>query len=847
MNIELGSYIIIYVCSLIGLFYSILCAYRILVIHTKPIKKSKHNISLKEKELEEMKEIAYLIEEGSNVFLIREYFYILIFTFIFALIIFLLAEYKFGYFYTTIAFIIGSQTSLIAGYIGMKIATLTNIRTTYNSCYSLGKAFYTSYLGGCVMGFFLVSCSIIVLTTLILIYKTIHFTKLEIININDWSILFEGIAGYGLGGSSVALFCRVGGGIYTKAADVGADLVSKIDKNLNEDNKANPAVVADNVGDNVGDIAGMGSDLFGSMAESLCSALLVGATSEELTIRGSYLYPILIVSIGILICIITTELGLLVSKDNINNYFELEETIIYQLIISTILLIPIIVIISNYCLPEKFTLGFENSISYKPDISKDYTVICPLFGLISGLLTGISTYYYTSPYSNPVKSLKEGCKQGPAINIILGISLGYFSNIIPTILISFTIYISFYIAGIYGIALAAIGMLSNLPVCLAIDGYGPISDNAGGIAEMCKLDNIRNITDELDAAGNTTAAIGKGFAIGSASLCAFSLYGAFLTKAELKYINIMTPLTMSGILVGAMIPLLFSALTMKAVGNAAETMIQTIKITMNNKEYDENNNIEPASNEEINKCIKVATDSSLNYMILPGVIVIFTPLLMGLLFGALSVAGLLLGIIISGIQVAISSSNSGGAWDNCKKSIKKQGIDYNYLEFLYNEQSLLNRKIIKLEEKVKRKNNLDISFNLLENKEENLNYKHNIESYKKRLLEVKSDIDIYEELIKRNNNKFPRLNCLNNNNNNIFSEYDKKLIKELNNKVNILNNKAYYKKAEKASIIGDTVGDPLKDTSGPSLNILIKLSSIISVVFANFYLKTGYLQKYFYN
>jgi len=492
------------------------------------------------------------------------------------------------------------------------------------------------------------------------------FSKIE-----DYRILFEAIAGYGLGGSAVALFCRVGGGIYTKAADVGADLVAKLEFKLEEDDPRNPACIADNVGDNVGDIAGMGSDLFGSLAESSCAALLVASTSEDLINTGAYYYPLLITAAGILVCIFTTIIAFSTAK-NINNYESLERTIKMQIVISTVLMIPCICLISFNCLPPTYNIGEIGTVTYKEGVTRLQTMFCPLSGLISGLLIGIVTEYYTSMRYKPVKSLVEGCKQGTAINVILGLALGYLSNVLPTLLIAVTTYSSYRLAGMFGIALAALGMLGNLAVCLAIDGYGPISDNAGGLVSMCGLDEqIRDITDDLDAAGNTTAAIGKGFAIGSACLVALALYGAFVTRTKLDKVNLNTPIVFSGLLFGAMIPYLFSALTMKAVGNTATVMVSKIRNEFSEHiGKDDWETFEPNTNE----CINIATINSLKQMFLPGLLVIIIPLFVGVLFGPKAVSGLLMGIIISGIQMATSSANTGGAWDNCKKSIKSKTI-----------------------------------------------------------------------------------------------------------------------------------------------------------------------------
>jgi len=527
------------------------------------------------------------------------------------------------------------------------------------------------------MGFGLVSLSLIILISLILIYKSLIIT-----NSQDYRFLFETITGYGLGGSSVALFCRVGGGIYTKAADVGADLVAKLEFGYEEDDPKNPACIADNVGDNVGDIAGMGADLFGSMAESLCAALLVGSTSDQITSAGAFLYPLMIIASSIMVCIITAIIGLLTSKF-IKNYDSLEWSIKLQLIISSVLIIPIMVLLSIYMLPATFNVGEAGTVLLKEGINNKIIMVCPILGLVSGLLIGISTEYYTSLSYSPVAGLVEGCKKGTAINIILGLSLGYLSNVIPTVLIAITIVTSYSIASVYGISLAAIGMLSNLPICLAIDSYGPISDNAGGISSMCYLpDSIREVTDQLDSAGNTTAAIGKGFAIGSACLVSLSLFGAFLTSTKVSNLNMMTPVMLASLTIGAMIPYLFSALTMRAVGNAAEKMVEAVRDDFFMLKQNANSDAKP----DTEKCIKISTDASISQMFLPGAIVIFVPLFMGVIFGPTCVAGILMGIIISGIQLAISMANSGGAWDNCKKSIKSKNF---FLLFIFQKYLLI--------------------------------------------------------------------------------------------------------------------------------------------------------------
>jgi H(+)-translocating pyrophosphatase len=527
---------------------------------------------------------------------------------------------------------------------------------------------------------------------------------------------------------------------------------------------------------------------------------LVGGTSVEITQTGAFLYPLMIIGCSIVVCIITAGIGLVTTK-YIKNYDNLEWAIKMQLIISTVLIIPVMALLSIYILPASFTVGEVGTALYKADINNKIIMICPILGLVSGLLIGISTEYYTSMSYSPVAGLVEGCKKGTAINIILGLSLGYLSNVIPTILIAITIVTSYSIASVYGVSLAAIGMLSNLPICLAIDSYGPISDNAGGISSMCELpESIREITDQLDSAGNTTAAIGKGFAIGSACLVSLSLFGAFLTNSGIKQLNMMTPIMLASLTIGAMIPYLFSALTMRAVGNAAEKMVEAVR----DEFFEAKRNANPDAVPDHEKCIKISTDASIKYMFLPGAIVILTPLVMGVLFGATCVAGILMGIIISGIQLAISMANSGGAWDNCKKSIKNLGLPMKYSE--------MNSATVE----VKRNELAKVTENL-------------------ELLSKYGAINVYE-FTERQTRLQKEIDDLENDRMATSAEdkekYQKELFKEKSN--------PFWARAESASISGDTVGDPLKDTSGPSLNILIKLSSILSVVFSPLFINTSF-------
>eukprot|EP00349_Pseudokeronopsis_sp_Brazil_P006980 CAMPEP_0202967742 /NCGR_PEP_ID=MMETSP1396-20130829/12737_1 /ASSEMBLY_ACC=CAM_ASM_000872 /TAXON_ID= /ORGANISM="Pseudokeronopsis sp., Strain Brazil" /LENGTH=537 /DNA_ID=CAMNT_0049693167 /DNA_START=485 /DNA_END=2095 /DNA_ORIENTATION=+ len=532
--------------------------------------------------------------------------------------------------------------------------------------------------------------------------------------------MFECIAGYGLGGSTIALFGRVGGGIYTKAADVGSDLVGKVIQGLDEDSPKNPGVIADNVGDNVGDIAGMGSDLFGSFAESTCACLIISTTSKELLDQNAIYFPLLISACGILVCIVSSFMSTHILK--ITNESQVEFSLKAQLVVSTLLMTPVLYFLSQTALPATFNFSTVEGANCK----SNYAFWCTCLGLWSGLIIGYFTEYYTSNSHTPVQKLAKACLSGAAPNIIRGLALGFYSTIVPVLAIATTIFLSFMMANMYGISLAALGMLSTLSICLTIDGYGPISDNAGGIAEMCELGEIRRHTDVLDAAGNTTAAIGKGFAIGSACLVALALFGAFVTRVDLKEVNILRPLEFGGLMVGAMLPYAFSAMTMEAVGEAAEEMIDEIK-----RQFREKNLLYSDEEPDYQRCIEISTKASIKQMVPPGLLVIGAPIVTGFCFGPRGVCGLMAGAIASGIQIAISFSNTGGAWDNAKKYIEGE--------------------------------NLVVEGEILGKRSE----------------------------------------------------------------------------PHKAAVVGDTVGDPLKDTSGPSINILIKLMAITSLVFGSAFKQYG--------
>lgn len=690
-----------------------------------------------QKKYELMLKLHSKIAQGANSFLFKEYAYMLVFIVVFSAVIGFLAETKLGEVWTVISFVLGAVISILSGFLGMRIAVAANVRTTKECSMSLSRGFVVAYKAGSVLGFCLVGLALLFLTLLIMIYRRVYLPDRESTeDPEEYQMMFEKIAGYGLGGSSIALFGRVGGGIYTKAADVGADLAGKVVKGLPEDDVRNPGTIADNVGDNVGDIAGMGSDLFGSLAESSCAALVVSGTSHELVINtGAFYYPLCITGIGVIVCLITWMFA--TNQEaccKIQRFSDVEKVIKFQLIISTVLLIPGLFLVAFFVLPSSFTF---TGMSH--EVTNIQVFICSLCGLLSGFLIGVVTEYYTSNEYHPVQELSDSCKKGAAPNIIKGLALGYLSCVIPIFCLAITIYVSFKLADMYGIAVAALGMLSNLCIALAIDGYGPIADNAGGIAEMIDLQLTRIRTDKLDAAGNTTAAIGKGFAIGSACLVSLALFGAFATRTHLSVVNVLEPLQFAGLVVGAMLPYAFSAMTMKAVGTAAEAMIEEIA------RQDRDGLIREGVEPDYAKCITISTESSLREMIAPGLLVIGSPILCGLLFGPKGVAGLLAGAIVSGIQMAISASNTGGAWDNAKKYIEANKL----------QPDILNER------------------------------------------------------------------------------------DEEGNTIIVKHNKGT--ETHKAAVVGDTVGDPLKDTSGPALNILIKLMAIISLVFGDFYERTAWL------
>jgi len=690
-------------------------------------------VSRQEEGTPKMAAIAKAISEGAMAFLRAEYKVLAIFVVCVSILLAVAADSTTSSWMIALSFIVGSFCSALAGYFGMRVATKANVRTTNAARTSLAKALEIAFTGGSVMGMGVVGLGILGLGSLFAIFLEMGWDINKVITV---------ITGFSFGASSIALFARVGGGIYTKAADVGADLVGKVEAGIPEDHPYNPATIADNVGDNVGDVAGMGADLFESYVGAIVGTMVLGAVFLNIpgfeatnTFKGlnAVLLPLVLSGLGIVASII----GCFFVRVNENG--DPQKALNMGGIVSSILMLVATYLTVQYMLPAEWVY---NGITYN-NMGVFYAVI---IGLVSGLAIGYITEYYTGTGTKPVKGIVDQSVTGAATNIIAGLGVGMRSTALPIIVLSISIIGAHYFAGLYGIAIAAVGMLANTGIQLAVDAYGPISDNAGGIAEMSGLDKeVRKRTDKLDAVGNTTAAIGKGFAIGSAALTALALFAAFMSTAGITTIDVANPVVMAGLFLGGMLPFLFSALSMSAVGRAAMDMIQEVRRQFNNipelkaalavmkKNEGKEENEWSAEDKhvydqaegkaEYSKCVEISTKASIREMVLPGLIAILSPVFIGFAGGAEMLGGLLAGVTVTGVLMAIFQSNAGGAWDNAKKMFE-EGVN--------------------------------------------------------------------------------------------------------------IQGTMYYKGSDphKAAVVGDTVGDPFKDTSGPSLNILLKLMSVVALVIA---------------
>ena len=698
---------------------------------------------------DKMKKIAGHIAEGAMAFLKAEYKVLAIFVVCVSILLAVTANSESSSPLVGLSFALGAFSSALAGFIGMRVATKANVRTTNAARTSLAKALEVAFVGGSVMGMGVVGIGVLGLSLLLIVYSNIFGVDTQ----ENVTRVITIITGFSFGASSIALFARVGGGIYTKAADVGADLVGKVEAGIPEDHPLNPATIADNVGDNVGDVAGMGADLFESYVGSIVGTMVLGAAfmvpgfNDQFNGLSAVLLPLALAGVGIIMSFLGTFFVKVKEGGDPQRALNMGE------FSSSIVMIIASYFIITWMLPAQWTY---TDLLYNDDagnpIVRTMTAMgifyATIIGLVGGVLVGLITEYYTGMGKKPVLSIVRQSSTGAATNIIAGLSVGMMSTMFPVLVIAISIIGAFHFGGLYGIAIAAVGMLSNLGIQLAVDAYGPISDNAGGIAEMSELPKeVRSRTDKLDAVGNTTAAIGKGFAIASAALTALALFGAFMTTAKIHAIDVSKAEVMAGLFIGGMLPFVFSAMAMSAVGKAAMSMIEEVRRQFNDipalkaalalMKKNGDKPVEEWSAEEqkvfheadgkaeYGKCVDISTKAALRQMVVPGLMAVVVPVVIAFLpgLGVEALGGMLAGVTVSGVLMAIFQANAGGAWDNAKKSFE-EGAE--------------------------------------------------------------------------------------------------------------INGKMYYKKSEphKAAVTGDTVGDPFKDTSGPSLNILIKLMSIVALVIA---------------